>query len=306
MIKSITITNNIGESITITLSDTEPSTGLFITGIDGLGPVKADINLTALATADGSKYNSSRAESRNIVMHLQFLNNEFINTIEEIRRLTYRYFPLKQRITFHIETDQRIAEVEGYVESNEPTIFEEETGAEISILCESAWFKDGSPNGTQEIDFSDIASLFEFEFSDDDSPSIEFSSIELKRENVVTYYGETNAGIVLRLIALGSFTNPIIYNNETGEKFKIDTNKVRAIVGSAIQAGDEIEISTIKNDKYVRFIRAGRSYNILNALDTDADWFEIHPGDNIFSYTAATGELNISFTLMAQILYVGV
>lgn len=303
MIKSVTITNNLGEELTITLSDIEPDSGLFITEIEGLGPVKADINMTDLATQDGAKYNSSRATKRNIVMHLQFIH---VDSIEDARQLTYRFFPIKGRIVFRIETDNRIAEIDGYIESNEPTIFEEETGAEISIICESAWFRDASLGGIQEISFSDIVSLFEFEFSDDDSPSIEFSSIELKRENVITYYGETNTGIILRMYALGPFTNPIIYNIETLEKFRINTNKVQSIVGSAIRAGDEIEISTIKNDKYVRFMREGRSYNILNALDVDADWFEIHPGDNIFSYTADTGELNIQFELITQILFIGV
>lgn len=303
MIKSVTITNNLGEELTITLSDIEPESGLFITEIEGLGPVKADINMTDLATQDGAKYNSSRATKRNIVMHLQFIH---VDSIENARQLTYRFFPIKGRIVFRIETDNRIAEIDGYIESNEPSIFEEETGAEISIICESAWFRDASLDGIQEISFSDIVSLFEFEFSDDDSPSIEFSSIEIKRENVITYHGETNTGFILRMYALGPFTNPVIYNNETLEKFKIDTNKVQSIVGSAIKAGDEIEISTIKNDKYVRFMREGRSYNILNALDVDADWFEIHPGDNIFSYTADTGELNIQFELITQILFMGV
>jgi len=197
VIKLITITNPNGEELTINLDDIEPVSGLFITEIEGLGPVKADINMTELAAKDGSKYNSSRANGRNIVMKVRFI---YASSIEEVRLLSYKYFPLKKRIKFHIETDNRIAEVEGYIESNEPDIFSQEETASISIVCESAWFKDASDDGIQVIDFSDIVPLFEFEFEDDDeeSPTIEFSSLEIRRENVITYNGDTDNSINLQ------------------------------------------------------------------------------------------------------------
>lgn len=305
MIKLITITNPNGEELTINLDDIEPVSGLFITEIEGLGPVKADINMTELAAKDGSKYNSSRANGRNIVMKVRFI---YASSIEEVRLLSYKYFPLKKRIKFHIETDNRIAEVEGYIESNEPDIFSPEESASISIVCESAWFKDASENGIQVIDFSDIVSLFEFEFEDDDegSPTIEFSSLEIRRENVINYNGDTDNGFIMRMFIGGSVTNPSIYNIETLESIKIDTAKVATIVGSAVKAGDEIRINSIQNEKSVTLIREGRSYNILNALDINAAWFVLHPGDNLFGYTADSGELNIIFRIESQILLQGV
>lgn len=304
MIERVIITNRNGEILTINLGDVEPDTGLFITEIKGLGPVKASINMTDLATQDGSKYNSARAEKRNIVMNVRYIGAD----AEKARLLTYKYFPLKQPVTFYIETGNRKAETKGYIESNEPNIFREESDAQISILCDSSYFKDVGDFGIQELPFSDIVPMFEFEFSDEDeeSPSIEFSSVETKRENVLTYNGETDNGIVISMFAIGAFTNPIIYNNETLEYLKIDTAKVESIVGSPIQFGDEIRISTVKNDKYIIFVREGTTYNILNALDKNATWFTLHPGDNIFSYTADSGELNIEFTVTAQVLFAGV
>lgn len=302
MIKYIAVTNDFGEQLKVTLSDIEPSSGLFITEIEGLGPVKADIKMTDLAAQDGSKYNSSKANKRNIVVHFRFVTEN----IEEARQLTYTYFPLKRKVTFYIETDSRMAETEGYVESNEPEIFSEAETAAISIVCESSWFNDASPDGIQILPFSDLVNLFEFEFSDDNSPSIIFSAIELKRENVINYRGEAETGVVMDIYAGGPFTNPTIYNNITREKMTINTTKVASIVGSEIVSGDIIQISTVKNDKYIKLIRAGKEYNILNALDKDATWFTIHPGDNIFSYTAETGELNMQFEMRAQVLYQGV
>lgn len=305
MIKSVTITNPNGEELTINLNDTEPESGLFITEIEGLGPVKADINMTTLAAKDGSKYNSSRANGRNVVLHVRYI---YASSVEDVRLLSYRYFPLKKRITFHVETDNRIAEVDGYIESNDPDIFSPETSANISIVCESAWLKDASDNGIQIIDFSDIVSLFEFEFEDDQSssPTIEFSSVELKRENVITYLGDTDNGIIMKIFFAGPVTDPVIYNVETREQIKINSSKVSAVVGSDIQSGDEIIINSIQNQKSIRLLRDGKSYNILNALDVNASWLVLHPGDNIISYTATSGELNMMFEIESQILLQGV
>ena len=55
-------------------------TGLIVTSITGLGPVKAEIKCTSIATSDGSIFNSARLGERNIVLKLQFLPNP---TIEE-------------------------------------------------------------------------------------------------------------------------------------------------------------------------------------------------------------------------------
>lgn len=306
MIKLITITNSItGEEVTVNLGDIEPSTGLFITEIEGLGPPKADINMTSLATKDGSLYNSSRANGRNIILHVRFIH---VSSIEEARLLTYRYFPIKKKIRFHIETDNRIAEIDGFVESNDPDIFSEHESATISIVCESSWFKDISKGSESSTDFSDIVPTFEFEFEDDNegSPTIEFGSIELKRQNLVYYDGDAETGFIMRLFISGSITNPKIYDITTNESIKINTTKVAAITGGAVGAGDEIRINSIVNEKSIVLIRNGVTYNILNALDIDTTWFKLQPGDNMFGYTADSGEANIIFRLEYETLLQGV
>lgn len=309
MIKSVTITNEFGESIDITLGETEPETGLFIKGIDGLGPPGADITFGNVVTQDGGKYNSAKGNQRNVVFHLIFLDAQ--TTVESARQITYKYFPLKKKVNVIVETENRMAEAEGYVESNEPIIFHDEgdmVGADISIMCESSWLHRYGPEGIQEIRFSDINAMFEFEFEDVDelSPSIEFSAIEVKRENVINYHGEADTGIIMSIYAYDRFRFPTIYNNITRESMKIDTDKVERIIGSQIKFGDEIRISTHQNNKYIHFIRDGVTTNILNALDKNADWFKIHPGDNTFSYTMTQGELDVVFMITADVLLQGV
>lgn len=72
MIKSVTVTNYLGESLKMELTNPYDS-GIAITDITGIGPGKADINVTELTSSDGSLYNSARLGTRNIVMTLRFM-----------------------------------------------------------------------------------------------------------------------------------------------------------------------------------------------------------------------------------------
>ena len=305
MIKSVTIINDLGDSVTMTLGEVEPYSGLLITEIEGLGPVKADVNMTKMATQHGQKFNSVRANGRNIVLHVLFT---YAETIEDVRQSTYKYFPLSRKITFHIETDNRIVEAYGYVESNDPDIFSDMESATISIVCESPWMADVSAYGYQTLNFSDINNKFEFIWSNESvtQPLTEFSVVDEKGEKLIHYDGETEAGCIISIYAYGTFTYPTIYYNITHEYYKIDTSQIEKMIGSIITPGDEIKISTVTNDKWAKFIRHGKEYNILNAIDINSTWFQVRPGDNVFSYTCESGNLDIVIELQTQILYQGV
>ena len=161
MIKSVTITNHLGESIEFELANPY-KTGIYVSSITGLGPGKANINTTDIATDDGAIFNSARSEERNIVMTLGFLQVPGITeTIEDARQLTYKYFPKKKPLTFHIETDNRSLDAYGYTESNEPDIFSKEETTQISIICPDPLFYSAGTNNTV---FNGVDYEFEFPF----------------------------------------------------------------------------------------------------------------------------------------------
>ena len=72
MIRAITVTNYLGDSIKLDLARPEQS-GFVVTSVTGLGSGKANINMTEVATNDGGLFNSSRLPSRNIVISLKYL-----------------------------------------------------------------------------------------------------------------------------------------------------------------------------------------------------------------------------------------
>ena len=129
MIRGITIINHLGEELALSMTD---PTSVAITNIDGIGPVKADINSIDLATDDGAIFNSARLGTRNLVFTLLYL---WSPTIEDARQMTYRYFPVKKPVTVMITTNNRKVKTTGYVESNETTMFSKTTGSQISIIC---------------------------------------------------------------------------------------------------------------------------------------------------------------------------
>ena len=184
MLKKITITNFQGESMDYLIEGVEQDnpSGLIITKIDGLGPAKANINMTNIVTNDGGLFNSARLNNRNIVITALYTHKY---SIEQARLLTYKYFPIKSKVTIVVETDYRKAQTTGYVESNEPFIFEEESYCQISIQCEDPYFVDVSELGKQVISVSNTVKLFEFPFESGAGQEMEYTSdlsVDLVRE----------------------------------------------------------------------------------------------------------------------------
>lgn len=307
MLKDVTITNYLGKSVTYSFEGPtlEDESGLLITEIEGLGPVKATVNMTQLATADGDIFNSSRLNGRNIVIKARFT---YANTIEDARLLSYKFFPIGHKLTFHIETDNRIAETEGYVESNEPDIFSDESDMQVSVLCESPFFLSVSDDGKQQTNFSAVESMFEFPFSNEslEEKLIVFGKIVNKKENTVYYEGDAETGCIIHLHAIGEVRMIDIYNIKTAEHMGIDTDKIATLTGSGLIYGDDITISTIKGKKSITLLRNGVTYNILNALAKNVDWFQLARGDNLFAFTCEYGEENLQFMIESQIVYEGV
>ena len=302
MIHSITVTNYRGDSLKMELTRPQDS-GFIIEKVTGLGPGKANINTSEVSTNDGAIYNSARVPSRNIVISVKYL---FKETIEEARQTSYKYFPLKRKVTLLIETDNRMAEIEGYVESNEPDIFSKEEGSDISIICPNPFFYDALSN--DETSFTGISPAFEFPFSNESltEPLLEFSVIEDVTDRVIDYKGDQEIGVTISIQARGEAGDITIYNVDTAETMMVYNNLIESLTGSGITDGDEIIICTVRGQKSAKLIREGKTTNILNCINRDADWFQLAKGPNTFAYDAVTGRNNLRVVITNRIIYEGI
>lgn len=304
MIKSITVTNHLGESLKLELTRPDLS-GFVVSRIEGLGPAQAVINTDEVCTNDGGLFNSARLNTRNIVLDLIFFDGSG-ESIEEIRHKSYKYFPTKRKVKLTVDTDIRASETEGYVEHNEPDIFSSQEGCRISIICPNPYmFSAGDVNTTV---FSGAEPAFEFPFYNDsiDQDLLLMGTIEIKTERVIVYDGDGEVGITIVIHAVGTASNISIYNVGTREVMRIDTDKLASLTGSGVIAGDTITITTSKNNKTITLLRDGKETNILNCLSRDSDWFQLSKGDNIFAYTAETGNTSLQFRIENRVIYEGV
>lgn len=307
MIYSIVVTNYLGDRIKLELGKPDVS-GFLIKSITGLGPAKANVNTTEVSTNDGSLFNYARLSQRNIVLDMVFINTVYGESIEDLRQKSYKYFPLKKSVELTIETDNRYVKTTGYVESNEPNIFSSQEGTQISIICPDPYFYSAGEDGNNVTNFYSIDPMFEFPFSNEslDEPLLVFGEIQIKTEGVITYHGDSEIGVMIYIHAIGPATNINIYNTETREVMRINTEKISSLTGKGIVASDDIVINTAKGEKSITLIREGVSYNILNCLDKNTDWFTLAKGDNIFAFTADSGVTNLQFRVENKVIYEGV
>lgn len=301
MIKSLTVTNQKGKKLKLELRKPETS-GLIVQSITGLGPPKATINTTELATNDGALFNSSRTQTRNIVISLMMM---FEPTIEDARQKTYEYFPIKQKVSLLIETDNRLVEAKGFVESNEPDIFSKAETTQISIICPDPYFYDIQKS---EVVFAGVRPRFEYPFSNEsvvENLLIMGEITQDTRANLI-YKGDVDTGVIIRIRARGDAKNISLYNVVTRESMFINTDKIEELTGLPFAQGDEIIINTTRGSRNVQLLRKGVYTNVFSIRDKDSDWFQLSVGDNIFNFIAEEGTENLTVVFSYQNAYGGI
>lgn len=300
MIKSVTITNDVGKTFKLELGSPEKS-GLAIEKITGLGPGKASINRTQMANQAGSIFNSARGDERNLVFYLIMME---CPTIEDSRLKTYEIFPTEKNISITFETDNRTATISGWVESNEPDIFAPLEKTQISILCPDPSFC--SPE-TKTI-LAGLDSMFEFPFENNSFTEnlIELGQQVNDRFATIFCNGETESGVKIHMHFTGSSEMIEIFKSETRESFRIDTDKLETIIGTGLLSGDDVYICTIPNQCGISLVRDNVTTNIINCIDKNADWFHLNNGPNTFTYIADEGVSNFSFDILSHDSYKGI
>ena len=312
MIKAVTVINHRGEFLTIDLFRPEDS-GLIVRSISGLGPVAATINATEMASYDGSRFNSARRGARNIVFDLVFLETKnqaakLYNSIESVRLLAYRMFPVKREVELIFETENRTVSTRGYVESNEPNIFSNQVSSQISILCLDPHFYSAGLDGDTPISFSNTTPLFEFQFENlsTTQPLLNFGSTVLESAKTIDYQGEVETGVYVNAVASGAVQGFTLYNYSAREVMKFDHARLVAITGSGFSAGDTLSVSTRRGEKHAVLNRNGVAYNVLSSLGRDTAWLTLVTGDNLIGYSADVGSGLVRLSVSYKTVFEGV
>lgn len=303
MIKSLTVINN--GRLKLELSNPFVF-GINVRNIDGLDPVKSDINISNFSLNDGGIFASSRLSTRNIILTLGIMGSDKYS-VQDSRRLLYKYFAVKQKIALEIDTEDSVFYIEGYVESNEVNIFSKDQTSTISILCPYPYFHRYQNDSINEsIVFSSSVSNFEFPFYNEVlSKNIIFSEKINNTRKKIEYYGDTKTGCEIHISFNDSVLNPSIFNENYIDRISINTTKMIQSVGTIFEPGDLVIISTFFGRKKAELYRNGNIFNILNCIETET-WFNIYPGENYINYAADSNLGNMTITINYPTLYTGI
>lgn len=255
--------NKYGEQLEITNNPR-----YIITDIDGLYPPEGVINTTRVANMDGSVFNSSHINDRVITITMA------INGPAEANRLLlYRYFKTKYPVRLYYKNGVRDVYIDGYVSKFSVEYFEKKQTAQIEISCPMTLFRAVKESVTE---FTNIENMFVFPFAIE-AVGRPFSEVTLGEQKTIINGGDVETGVIIKLNALETVLNPKIYNVNTSDRMTLSVE---------MRAGDEITINTRKKEKSITLLRDGVQTNIVGKLDAGSTWFNLIPGDNVFTYEA--------------------
>ena len=267
---TLRIQNPNGASITLTDNETDYQ----VIGIDGLNPTPAQINMTDIANLDGGLFNSSKLETKNIVLTVRINGDAEAN-----RQRLYLFCRTKEMSTIFFKNQNRDVYIEGYVETFEVNPFENGQLAQVSILCPSAFF-----TGVEEIttDISNTLKRFYFPFAIDYDDPIPISEYESDKVTNVFNASESETGVKIYIDIRVDISSILIRNIQTGEQM---------LLTYVFKANDRVIINTIKGQKSVYLIRNGVTTNLFTAVDRSSTFFQLAMGDNLFSYLVDNGDV---------------
>ncbi len=277
--------NHLGERIQLT-----QNRNYAVTDVDGLNPPKANINMGENANFDGATFNSSKLNTRNIVISVRPIGN-----VEENRIALYRFVKSKKNIKVYFTNRTRNVYITGYVSACEVDLFKKGETMQISIICPDPYFRE---NNSFNAEASGTVPLFEFEM-DIASSGIEFSYVSEVPEVIVTNYGDVETGAIIDIMASGTAVNPVVTNETTQAQMRFNIT---------LTEGQTLRINTNKGQKSVKLLSYGTETNVISCLDISngAEWITLESGNNTLSFDASSGGDNINCYISYDNLYEGV
>lgn len=258
-----------------------------VIGVQGLTYPPTVVNTSTGGAVDGTFFNSSRVEQRNIVIDI-IINGD----IETNRQQLYRIFSIKKPCIVYFSNKNRSVQIQGYIEVLDGDLFVQREQVQISIICPRPYFEDLQTIYTE---LSQVVRMFEFPFMIE--TPIPFSEIVDYPLCTVNNNGDVDAGCIIRVEINDNVTGLKIYNVTTQTFIGFDYS---------FQQGDEITINTISGQMKTTLNRNGQLINILNYLSTGSTWFKLPPGNNDFTYSTTEGSEAVTIIFATAALYGGV
>ncbi len=189
-----------------------------------------------------------------------------------------------------------------FIETCEPDIFSENETVQVSILCPDPLFYINDAN--QQTSFSALDSEFEFPFENDveytNTPKICMGDILKFQTKSIYYTGDEDTGVIITCHILSPVTKLGVYDVQTKKSIQLDMEKFNTFTGGGLNVGDDVIFNTNKKNRSAILLRNGKTTNILSCLNKDVEWFQLHQGDNIYTYLTSDDD---AFKVLLNIEY---
>lgn len=212
------------------------SSPFFISNVEGLGPVRAEVTTSPYALADGGIFQHAGVGIRNIVLTVEIKPSSTVGVdIADHRETLYRYLPPKRQVNLVLIKNNfaggnsDVLKIKAIVESTEPSIFSNDSSVQISLICPDPYFSGYTPviiNGKLGVAL-DVSSF-------GSAPSGFLFDITLTKA-------------LSKLTLEAGFEDPLVYTQ-------------------SLLVGDRLRISTVSGDKFVRRTRAGVTTTELESI----------------------------------------
>lgn len=249
MLNKIEVYTPQGALLSLPLQDV--TAGFVVKEIEGLDPVKANLVYSSFAQIDGSQYQASRRENRNLVIKLG-LEPDYVNTtVSALRSQLYNFFMPKMFVTLRFYIDNiHFVSISGRVESCESPLFTDDPEVVVSLVC------------------------FDPNFVAPASVVVNGSTVAGTTEQSVIYPGSIETGMIFRLMVNRTVSQIMVYNRPlSGELMLFEFS-------APLIAGDLLVISTVAGAKSAFLTRAGARNSILYGASPAANWINLFPGKN--------------------------
>ena len=261
-----------------------------ITDIEALHGVDNEFSSSTSPYFDGDVVDHIRTNPRTIV-----LTYALKTPIEDSLNYFNKMVKSKQKATL-IETrdDGSKIEIEGIVTVPPYTRMSEQVAVQIQLYCSDPYWEDVL---TMITDISVVIDMHYFPFDNEEKllandggiffpeDGIPLGEIDTNSTKIITNEGDVATGIIIQIVALEKATNPRITRdnyNWIGVNVEMD-------------AGDWIEISTIRGNKYIKSNR--EDVNLGNIIYIGNDWLQLETGDNELFARTQEGSHNIYFSI---------
>lgn len=252
MLQQVDFITKRGQELSLSLGDV--SSGIILTEVAGLDPVKATLVSTTFAMRDGSQHQAARRESRDIIMRASLDSRFGGATVAALRRSLYEMFMPKteMRWVFH-ETDFPTVEISGIVEDVASERFGENPTFGVALRCDDPDFIDPEPKESTGEGYAGYMHLKDVEYVGSVDSGVEFE-IDIAGSGL-------GSGFVLQQVTPTGVTRRLIFN-------------------APLQNQDTILINTHPGQKRVSRKRGSDEVSILYGIDPQSQWPMLETGTN--------------------------